>query len=157
MPLFSIPSRSSWGIGEIADLPFASHHRGKEDAAGTVVGHFLGGGERHQVALLIFELRVGVGLFLLEQPLELDVLQRRVGGVARGQRLRYVTLPMMRNIISITVLFSLIVTFANYDIVRVLTNGGPSGATVGSGAVVASAATMHGVAWNVFAPALTRV
>ena len=31
----------------------------------------------------------------------------------------------MRNIISITVLFSLIVTFANYDIVRVLTNGGP--------------------------------
>jgi multiple sugar transport system permease protein len=32
---------------------------------------------------------------------------------------------MMRNIISITVLFSLIVTFANFDIVRVLTNGGP--------------------------------
>ena len=32
---------------------------------------------------------------------------------------------MMRNIIAITVLFSLIVTFANFDIVRVLTNGGP--------------------------------
>jgi multiple sugar transport system permease protein len=31
----------------------------------------------------------------------------------------------MRNIISITVLFSLIVTFANFDIVKVLTNGGP--------------------------------
>jgi ABC-type sugar transport system permease subunit len=41
------------------------------------------------------------------------------------QRLRFITLPMMQNIISITVLFSLIVTFANYDIVRVLTNGGP--------------------------------
>ena len=48
-----------------------------------------------------------------------------IDGATAWQRLRYVTLPMMRNIISITVLFSLIVTFANYDIVRVLTNGGP--------------------------------
>jgi multiple sugar transport system permease protein len=32
---------------------------------------------------------------------------------------------MMRNIIAITTLFSLIVTFANFDIVRVLTAGGP--------------------------------
>jgi ABC-type glycerol-3-phosphate transport system permease component len=36
-----------------------------------------------------------------------------------------VTLPMMRNIIAITALFSLIVTFANFDIVRVLTKGDP--------------------------------
>ncbi len=48
-----------------------------------------------------------------------------IDGATSWQRLSYVTLPMMRNIISITVLFSLIVTFANYDIVRVLTNGGP--------------------------------
>ena len=48
-----------------------------------------------------------------------------IDGATSWQKLRYVTLPMMRNIISITVLFSLIVTFANYDIVRVLTNGGP--------------------------------
>jgi multiple sugar transport system permease protein len=48
-----------------------------------------------------------------------------IDGATSWQRLRYITLPMMRNIISITVLFSLIVTFANYDIVRVLTNGGP--------------------------------
>jgi multiple sugar transport system permease protein len=32
---------------------------------------------------------------------------------------------MMRNIIAITALFSLIVTFANFDIVWILTNGGP--------------------------------
>jgi multiple sugar transport system permease protein len=31
----------------------------------------------------------------------------------------------MRNIIAITALFSLIVTFANFDIVRILTAGGP--------------------------------
>jgi multiple sugar transport system permease protein len=48
-----------------------------------------------------------------------------IDGATGWQGLRFVTLPMMRNIISITVLFSLIVTFANYDIVRVLTNGGP--------------------------------
>ncbi|WP_376098199.1 carbohydrate ABC transporter permease [Roseomonas sp. CCTCC AB2023176] len=48
-----------------------------------------------------------------------------IDGASSWQRLRFITLPMMQNIISITVLFSLIVTFANYDIVRVLTNGGP--------------------------------
>jgi multiple sugar transport system permease protein len=48
-----------------------------------------------------------------------------IDGANWWQRIWYVTLPMMRNIIAITVLFSLIVTFANFDIVRVLTAGGP--------------------------------
>jgi len=48
-----------------------------------------------------------------------------IDGANWWQKLWFVTLPMMRNIIAITVLFSLIVTFANFDIVRVLTNGGP--------------------------------
>src|SRR5215813_4178859 len=48
-----------------------------------------------------------------------------IDGANWWQRIRYVTLPMMRNIIAITALFSLIVTFANFDIVRVLTAGGP--------------------------------
>lgn len=48
-----------------------------------------------------------------------------IDGANWWQRLWYVTLPMMRNIIAITVMFSLIVTFANFDIVRVLTAGGP--------------------------------
>src|SRR5947208_11305047 len=37
------------------------------------------------------------------------------------QKIWYINLPMMANIIQITALFSLIVTFANFDIVRVLT------------------------------------
>ena len=41
------------------------------------------------------------------------------------QKIWYINLPMMRNIIQITALFSLIVTFANFDIVRILTNGLP--------------------------------
>jgi multiple sugar transport system permease protein len=48
-----------------------------------------------------------------------------IDGANWWQKLWFITLPMMRNIIAITVLFSLIVTFANFDIVRVLTNGGP--------------------------------
>jgi multiple sugar transport system permease protein len=48
-----------------------------------------------------------------------------IDGANWWQKMWYVTLPMMRNIIAITALFSLIVTFANFDIVRVLTGGGP--------------------------------
>ncbi len=52
-----------------------------------------------------------------------------IDGAGFWQKLLHVTLPMMRNIISITVLFSLIITFANFDIVRILTNGGPQDQT----------------------------
>ncbi len=52
-----------------------------------------------------------------------------VDGANAWQRLIHITLPVMQNIISITALFSLIVTFANYDIVRVLTSGGPRNTT----------------------------
>src|SRR5436853_3115329 len=52
-----------------------------------------------------------------------------IDGANWWQRMRYVTLPMMRNIMAITALFSLIVTFANFDIVRILTAGGPTDRT----------------------------
>ena len=52
-----------------------------------------------------------------------------IDGANAWQKFIHITLPMMRNIIAITVLFSLIVTFANYDIVRVLTGGGPRDST----------------------------
>jgi multiple sugar transport system permease protein len=52
-----------------------------------------------------------------------------IDGASALQKLFFVTLPMMRNIIAITVLFSLIVTFADFDIVRILTAGGPEDKT----------------------------
>jgi multiple sugar transport system permease protein len=52
-----------------------------------------------------------------------------IDGANAFQKLFFVTLPMMRNIIAITVLFSLIVTFADFDIVRILTSGGPEDMT----------------------------
>jgi multiple sugar transport system permease protein len=52
-----------------------------------------------------------------------------IDGAGAIQKLFFVTLPMMRNIISITLLYSLIVTFAEFDIVRILTAGGPQDMT----------------------------
>ena len=52
-----------------------------------------------------------------------------IDGAGAIQKLFFITLPMMRNIIAITVLFSLIVTFADFDIVRILTAGGPQDMT----------------------------
>src|SRR6476646_230330 len=52
-----------------------------------------------------------------------------IDGANWWQRIWYVTLPLMRNIIAITTLFSLIVTFAEFDIVRILTGGGPQDMT----------------------------
>jgi multiple sugar transport system permease protein len=52
-----------------------------------------------------------------------------IDGANAWQKFWHVTLPMMRNIIAITVLFSLIVTFANFDIVQILTGGGPRNTT----------------------------
>lgn len=63
-------------------------------------------------------------------------------GAGWWQRTRYVSLPLMRNIIAITMLFSLIGSFAGFTIVTVLTNGGPLGATQ----VLATAAFLVGIA-----------
>jgi multiple sugar transport system permease protein len=48
-----------------------------------------------------------------------------IDGAGGLQQLRHITLPMLRNIIAVTVLFSTIVTLATFDIIRVLTRGGP--------------------------------
>jgi len=52
-----------------------------------------------------------------------------IDGATGIQKIRYVSLPLLQNVISITVLFSLIVTFANFDIVEILTAGAPANTT----------------------------
>jgi len=52
-----------------------------------------------------------------------------IDGATWWQRTRYVTFPMTRNVIAITMLFSLIGGFSGFTIVNVLTNGGPLGGT----------------------------
>ena len=52
-----------------------------------------------------------------------------IDGANGWQRLRYVTLPLMRNALAITMLFSTIGGFTGFTIVYVLTGGGPLGTT----------------------------
>jgi multiple sugar transport system permease protein len=52
-----------------------------------------------------------------------------IDGANAWQKFVHITLPMMRNIMAITILFSLIVTFANFDIVQIMTSGGPRNMT----------------------------
>lgn len=52
-----------------------------------------------------------------------------IDGATWWQRLLFITLPMMRNVIAVTALYSLIATFSGFTIVNVLTGGGPQGAT----------------------------
>jgi multiple sugar transport system permease protein len=69
-----------------------------------------------------------------------------IDGASWWQRTWHVTLPMTRNIIAITTLFSLIGSFAGFTIVSVLTNGGPLGAT----RVLATSAFYAGIAGGNF-------
>jgi multiple sugar transport system permease protein len=53
----------------------------------------------------------------------------KVDGAGAVHRFRYVTLPMLKPILSVVMLFSVIFTFADFDIVWVLTRGGPTNST----------------------------
>src|SRR5437868_6387283 len=52
-----------------------------------------------------------------------------IDGASGWQRFRYVTLPLLKPIILIVTLFSVIFTFADFQLVYVLTHGGPNNAT----------------------------
>jgi multiple sugar transport system permease protein len=52
-----------------------------------------------------------------------------IDGATAWQRFRYVTLPLIQPIILIVTLFSVIFTFADFQLVYVLTHGGPQNAT----------------------------
>src|SRR5438067_1990104 len=52
-----------------------------------------------------------------------------IDGASAWQRFRYVTLPLLQPIILIVTLFSVIFTFADFQLVYVLTHGGPQNAT----------------------------
>ena len=52
-----------------------------------------------------------------------------VDGAGPLNQFRYVTLPMLKPILSVVTLFSIIFTFADFDVVWVLTRGGPTNST----------------------------
>jgi multiple sugar transport system permease protein len=52
-----------------------------------------------------------------------------VDGASSWLRFRHVTLPLLRPVIAVVTLFSTIFTFADFNIVYVLTRGGPVNST----------------------------
>jgi multiple sugar transport system permease protein len=92
---------------------------------------WLGSPNWARFAVILVNVWVGAPFFMIMYLAALKSVPEQlyeaaaIDGANWWQKLWYVTLPMMRNIIAITALFSLIVTFANFDIVRVLTSGGP--------------------------------
>jgi multiple sugar transport system permease protein len=52
-----------------------------------------------------------------------------IDGAGAWTRFRYVTLPLMKPIIFIVTMFSIIFTFADFQLIYVLTHGGPANAT----------------------------
>jgi multiple sugar transport system permease protein len=93
--------------------------------------NWLGSPNWARFAVILVNVWVGAPFFMIMYLAALKSVPEQlyeaadIDGANWWQKLWYVTLPMMRNIIAITALFSLIVTFANFDIVRVLTSGGP--------------------------------
>ena len=53
----------------------------------------------------------------------------KVDGANWMQRIIHVTLPTMRNVMAVTMLFSIIITLSQFDIVQILTGGGPRNTT----------------------------
>jgi len=50
-------------------------------------------------------------------------------GATPWQRFRFVTLPLLTPIIAVVMTFSVLFTFTDFQLIKVLTNGGPAGAT----------------------------
>jgi multiple sugar transport system permease protein len=101
------------------------------DKMGLPGVNWLGNPYWARFAVILVNVWVGAPFFLIMYLAALKSVPEQlyeaaaIDGANWWQKLWFITLPMMRNIIAITALFSLIVTFANFDIVRVLTNGGP--------------------------------
>ena len=96
---------------------------------------FLGVATNARIAVIAVNVWFGTPFFMIMYLAALKSVPEQlyeaaaIDGAGAIQKLLFITLPMMRNIISITVLFSLIVTFADFDIVRILTAGGPQDST----------------------------
>ena len=101
------------------------------EAVGIPGVNWLGSPSWARFSVILVNVWIGAPFFMIMYLAALKSVPEQlyeaaaIDGANWWQKLWYITLPMMRNVIAITALFSLIVTFANFDIVRVLTSGGP--------------------------------
>ena len=126
-------AKACFVIGQFAFWPFGRRAVDRDVATGRqdIGTGWLGDPFWARFAVILVNVWVGAPFFMIMYLAALKSVPDQlyeaaaIDGANWWQKLWYVTLPMMRNIISITVLFSLIVTFSNFDIVRILTGGGP--------------------------------
>jgi len=64
------------------------------------------------------------------QTIPMDLYEAAaIDGASSGQRFRHVTVPFLRPVLAIVTMFSVIWTFSDFQLVYVLTGGGPANAT----------------------------
>jgi multiple sugar transport system permease protein len=52
-----------------------------------------------------------------------------IDGASRWQMFRYITYPLLTPIVAVVMTFSVLFTFTDFQLIKVLTNGGPAGST----------------------------
>lgn len=103
-------------------------------AAGAGV-NWLGDGDLAMLSIMIVNIWRGVPFFAISllaglQTISQDMYEAAaIDGANAFQRFRHVTLPLIMPVLTIVTLFSVIWTFADFQLVYVLTRGGPTNST----------------------------
>jgi ABC-type sugar transport system permease subunit len=96
---------------------------------------WLGDGTWAMVSLFTVQVWKTTGFFLIILLAGLQTIPKqvyevaRIDGASRWQRFRHITLPLLRPTIGVCALVGLVVSFRLFDLVFVMTNGGPGQST----------------------------
>lgn len=96
---------------------------------------WFGDGTWAKVAVFIVHVWKSVGLYLVIILAGLQTIPQqlyevsRIDGADRWERFRYVTLPLLKPTIGVCILVGMILSFKLFDLIRVLTGGGPANET----------------------------
>jgi multiple sugar transport system permease protein len=96
---------------------------------------WLGVGEWAMVAVIVANVWRGLPFFAVTLLAGLQTISQElyeaaaIDGATGRQRLLHVTLPMLKPVLLITTMFSVMFTFTDFQLVYVLTGGGPGNAT----------------------------
>ncbi len=72
----------------------------------------------------------GISLLAGLQTIPLELYEAAsIDGAGAWQRFRRITLPLLRPVLTVVLLLSIILTFADFQLIRVLTDGGPANST----------------------------
>jgi ABC-type sugar transport system permease subunit len=96
---------------------------------------WLGDGTWAKVSVFVVHVWKSVGLYLVIILAGLQTIPQqvyevsRIDGAARWERFRYITLPLLKPTIGVCILVGMILSFKLFDLIRVLTGGGPADET----------------------------